>query len=73
MRYGAAYADLPEGFVNLDLLLDDHGDDVLDALWQEVTRWAAEPRRLHRTYTVDYLADLICSHLRNRTPNASTA
>ncbi len=31
----------------------------LDALWTEITRWAIEPRRLHRAYTVDYLADLI--------------
>ncbi|WP_418153243.1 hypothetical protein [Actinoalloteichus caeruleus] len=59
VRYGAAYADLPEAFLNLDVLLDQHGDDALDALWTEVTRWAAEPRRLHRSYTVDYLADLI--------------
>ncbi|WP_016698519.1 hypothetical protein [Actinoalloteichus spitiensis] len=59
VRYGAAYADLPEAFLNLDVLLDQHGDDALDAIWTEVTRWAAEPRRLHRSYTVDYLADLI--------------
>lgn len=59
VRYGPAYADLPEAFLNLDILLDHHGDDALDAIWTETTRWAAEPRRLHRTYTVDYLADLI--------------
>ena len=59
VRYGAAYADLPEAFLNLDVLLDQHGDDALDAIWTEVTRWATEPRRLHRSYTVDYLADLI--------------
>lgn len=59
VRYGAAYADLPEAFLNLDILLDHHGDDALRALWTEVSRWAAEPRRLHRAYTVDYLADLI--------------
>jgi len=59
VRYGAAYADLLEAFLNLDVLLDQHGDDALDAIWTEVTRWATEPRRLHRSYTVDYLADLI--------------
>ncbi|AOS66066.1 hypothetical protein TL08_26485 [Actinoalloteichus hymeniacidonis] len=59
VRYGAAYADLPEAFLNLDVLLDQYGDDALDAIWTEVTRWAAEPSRLHRSYTVDYLADLI--------------
>jgi len=59
VRYGAAYADLPEAFLNLDILLDRHGDDALDAIWAEVTRWAAEPARLHRSYTVDYLAGLI--------------
>lgn len=59
VRYGASYADLPEAFLNLDILLDRHGDTALDALWAEITRWATEPRRLHRAYTVDYLADLI--------------
>jgi hypothetical protein len=58
VSYGPAYADLPEAFLNLDVLLDQHGDGVLDAIWTEVTRWAVEPRRLHRAYTVDYLADL---------------
>lgn len=59
VRYGAAYADLPEAFLNLDVLLDQHGDGALDAIWTEATRWAAEPRRLHRSYTVDYFANLI--------------
>jgi hypothetical protein len=59
VRYGPAYADLPEAFLDLDILLDQHGDDALDAIWTEITRWATEPRRLHRAYTVDYLADLI--------------
>lgn len=40
------YADLPEAFLNLDILLARHGAQVLDAIWVEVTRWAAEPRRL---------------------------
>lgn len=59
VRYGPAYADLPEAFLNLNDLLDHYGDDALDAIWAETTRWAVEPRRLHRAYTVDYLADLI--------------
>ncbi len=59
VRYGAAYADLPESFLDLDVLLDHHGDDALDAIWAEVQLWAIEPRRLHRAYTVDYLADLL--------------
>jgi hypothetical protein len=59
VRYGADYADLPEAFLNLDTLLNDHGDDILNTLWTEVTRWASEPRRLNRAYTVDYLAHLI--------------
>ena len=59
VRYGASYADLPEAFLNLDILLDQHGDTALDALWTEITRWATEPRRLHRAYTVDHLSDLI--------------
>jgi hypothetical protein len=53
------YADLPEAFLNLDILLARHGDQVLDAIWAEVTRWAAEPRRLHRGYTIAYLASLL--------------
>ncbi|MGH3564861.1 MAG: hypothetical protein ACRDRH_02255 [Pseudonocardia sp.] len=59
VRYGPTYADLPEAFLNLDVLLNDHGNDALEAIWTEVTRWAAEPRRLHRAYTVDHLAGLI--------------
>jgi hypothetical protein len=62
VRYGLDYADLPEAFLNLDILLERHGDLALDALWTEITRWAAEPRRLHRNYTVDYLANLIRVH-----------
>lgn len=62
VRYGTDYADLPEAFLNLDILLNHHGNDALDALWAEVCRWAAEPRRLHRTYTADYLANLFNHH-----------
>lgn len=53
------YADVPALFLDLNLLLDTYGEAVLDVLWAEVTRWAAEPRRLHRSYTVDYLRSLI--------------
>ncbi|WP_062204393.1 hypothetical protein [Streptomyces sp. NBRC 109706] len=59
VRYGPDYADLPEAFLNLDRLLDDHGEDALTVLWAEACRWAAEPRRLHRSYTVDHLAHLL--------------
>ena len=53
------YADLPELFLNLDVLLAQHGEQVLELVWGEVTRWAREPRRLHRTYTVDYITALL--------------
>ncbi|MGQ0777025.1 MAG: hypothetical protein ACT4NY_21850 [Pseudonocardiales bacterium] len=59
VRYGPTYADLPEAFLNLDILLDHHCDETLNSLWAEVQRWATEPRRLHRAYTVDYLASLL--------------
>lgn len=66
------YADLPELFLNLDILLAEHGDQILDTLWAEVRRWAAEPRRLHRCYTVDYFAALLADHLDARpTPHAA--
>ncbi|WP_228542753.1 hypothetical protein [Micromonospora sp. S-DT3-3-22] len=61
-----AYADLPELFLNLDVLLAEHGDQVLDTLWAEVSRWASDPQRLHRSYTVDYLAALLNEHLAAR-------
>jgi hypothetical protein len=54
VKHGA-YADLPKLFLDLNVLLADHGEQVLEAIWAEVTRWAAEPRRLHRSYSVDYL------------------
>jgi len=57
------YADLPELFLNLDILLKQHGDQILDLVWAEVTKWAAEPRRLHRTYTVDYISALLAAGL----------
>ncbi|GAA0979418.1 hypothetical protein GCM10009555_044070 [Acrocarpospora macrocephala] len=53
------YANLPELFLNLDVLLAQHGEQILDLIWAEVTRWAGEPRRLHRTYTVDYITALL--------------
>lgn len=59
VKYGREYADLPPAFLDLDLLLDAYGEDALEALWQEAQRWAADPRRLHRCYTVDHLAALI--------------
>lgn len=58
-----AYADLPELFLNLDALLAEHGEQILEVVWGEVTRWAAEPRRLHRTYTVDYISALLTAGL----------
>ncbi|MFF0467536.1 hypothetical protein ACFYPX_08955 [Micromonospora zamorensis] len=60
------YADLPELFLNLDVLLAEHGEQVLDTLWTEVSRWATEPRRLHRSYTVEYFAALMGDQLRVR-------
>jgi len=59
-----AYADLPELFLNLDVLLAEHGEEILEVVWAEVTRWAAEPRRLHRTYTTDYISSLLHTGLR---------
>ncbi|GAB3173057.1 hypothetical protein GCM10027059_43390 [Myceligenerans halotolerans] len=59
VKYGAEYTNLPPTFLDLDLLLDAHGEGGLEALWQEATRWAADPRRLHRSYTVDHLAKLM--------------
>jgi hypothetical protein len=58
-----AYAGLPEAFLNLDILLARHGDQVLDAIWAEATRWATEPRRLHRGYTIAYLTSLLSQAL----------
>lgn len=55
------YEGLPESFLNLDVLLDQHGDDILNLIWAEVTRWAREPRRLHRTYTIGYLTELLAA------------
>lgn len=58
VRHGA-YAELPSLFLDLDVLLAEHGEPVLRALWDEVRRWADDPRRLHRSYTVEYLQSLI--------------
>jgi hypothetical protein len=58
-----AYADLPEQFLNLDILLDQHGEQVLELLWAEATRWVREPRRLHRAYTVGHITALISAGL----------
>lgn len=73
VRYGAAYADLPEAFLDLDILLNNHGNDALDALWAETSRWATEPRRLHRAYNVDYLANLISNAVTNPILDQRTA
>ncbi|WP_079031982.1 M20 family metallopeptidase [Streptomyces specialis] len=59
VRYGRDYTDLPGAFLDLDLLLDHHGDHALTTLWNEARRWAAEPARLHRSYTTDYLTTLL--------------
>ncbi len=59
VNYDDAYPDLPSGFLDLNTLLDEHGEDVLSVIWSEVVRWAAEPRRLHRNYTVDHFAGLL--------------
>lgn len=57
------YSDLPEAFLNLDVLLARHGDQVLDVIWSETIRWAEEPRRLHRGYTITYLTSLLSQAL----------
>jgi hypothetical protein len=57
------YADLPEAFLNLDIMLARHGNQVLDAIWAETTRWAVEPRRLHRGYAVGYISSLLGQEL----------
>jgi hypothetical protein len=62
LKYGADYADLPAAFTDLRVLLDQHGDAALDAIWAEVCRWAAEPRRWHRSYAVDHLSALVATH-----------
>jgi hypothetical protein len=56
-----AYADLPAHFLDLNTLLAEHGDQVLQAIWAEVTRWATQPRRLHRSYTVDHLNAILAT------------
>jgi hypothetical protein len=61
VRYGPQYADLPQALLDLDTLLNDHGQDALAALWAEARQWAADPSRLHRSYTADYLAALLPS------------
>lgn len=58
VRHGA-YAELPDLFLDLNILVRRHGTDILATLWAEVCRWAAEPRRLHRHYSVDYLSEII--------------
>lgn len=72
VRHGD-YADLPEAFLNLDILLDHHGDDALNALWAEASRWATEPRRLHRSYTTDYLHKVIRTGTIHPVPHQHTA
>jgi hypothetical protein len=73
VRYGAAFAELPEAFLNLDLLLHQYGDEALEAIWAEVTRWADEPCRLHRAYNVDYLADIVRAQSDKPTSNRRSA
>jgi hypothetical protein len=73
VRYGAAFAELPEAFLNLDLLLHQYGDEALEAIWAEVRRWADEPRRLHRAYNVDYLADIVRAQSDKPTSNRRSA
>jgi hypothetical protein len=60
VRHGA-YADLPRSYLDLDLLLADHGEQTLEILWNEIHTWAREPRRLHRSYTLDYLHALLAT------------
>lgn len=62
VRHGA-YADLPDIFLDLDALLTQHGEAILDVIWAEVTRWAEDPARLHRSYSVDYLRGLLATAL----------
>ena len=40
---------MPEAFLNLDILLADHGDQILDVIWAEVHPGGPlNPGRLHR-------------------------
>lgn len=53
-----AYGGVPLCFLDVEPLLEDNSLR-LEALWNEASRWAVEPRRLHRSYSVDYFIQLL--------------
>lgn len=54
-----AYRYLPDGLADYDAFLRIHGQAGFDRLWEEATGWAAEPARLFRSYSIDYIARLL--------------
>lgn len=49
-----AYRYLPPYLQTYPQLMDAHGEKGVEVLWDEVSSWAREPKKLFRNYTVEY-------------------
>ncbi len=49
-----AYEYLPEGLANLQKFLSVYGKTGFEKLWQEVSSWPKDPKKLFRNYSIDY-------------------
>lgn len=56
-----AYQKLPPGLTNFREFIRTYGSEGFDVLWGEVLSWSQDPKRLFRSYSVDYLMDIFSS------------
>ena len=56
--HSGAYAHIPEELINYEAFRRTYGERGLDILWEEVSDWIQDPRKLFRNYTLDYM-DLV--------------
>lgn len=56
--HSGAYAHIPEELINYEAFRRTYGERGLDILWEEVSDWVQDPRKLFRNYTLDYM-DLV--------------
>ena len=54
-----AYHNLPQHFVNYTKLKSQYGPDVIDFLYEQVSPWLDNPKKIFRNYSIAYMDKLL--------------
>ena len=53
------YDYMPKGFLNFAEFKEEHGETGFTKLWNEVHSWTADPKKIFRNYSAEYLSGLL--------------